>query len=416
MDEKQRKEIALFRYSLIAPVLTGSVKNAMGYFREASLRVYNVASAGRRRFKPATFKTWLALYRRGGFDALMPAQRSDKGKCRIIDESLAALIASTVEEMPDASCAAIYRRLIAYGHIQPGSISEGTLRKFIKDSGLKKKPSSKTPRRKFEKEHFAQLWIADVMHGGYIRHEGKKRKTFLIAAIDDYTRMIPLWGWFFHENSTSLTMALKEGIRKFGLPQALYCDNGSIFVSSHLQIACARLGIVLIHSKPYDPPSRGKIERFFRTVRGNFLSGLDLREIKDLSQLNSQFARWLNKQYHKQFHHGIRSAPMDRFMADVKDISLKTITDEELDRSFEVTIHRRVKNDSTVSIKNILYECPPEFIGKKIQIRYPIDKPEALTIYENNSPIHSLHRVCVHQNASLPALGIHFAKEVPDDD
>ncbi len=415
MDENRRKEIGLFKYALIAPVISGNVNVQMDYFREAAKKEYDVPYIGKRKYKARTFKSWLKRYRKNGFNALMPKQRGDKGKSRKIDDQLAACIKETVFKFPFLSCAAIYRMLVAEGKIRVDGITEGTLRNYINDNALKNK-STPVPRKKFEKEHVNDLWIADCMHGPYIKCNQKKRKVFLIAAIDDFTRMVPARGWFFNENSICLEIVIKEAIRRFGLPQALYCDNGAIFSTSHLQLACARMGIALIHSKPYDSPSRGKIERFFRTVRQKFLSLLDVTEIHDIVQLNERFERWLEKEYHKHFHHGIGTTPMDRFIQAIKHTPIKRVAEQELDMAFQITIFRKVKNDATVSVNNILYECSPKFIGKKVQIRYPSDKPEDLTIYEDNSPMEKLNKVNIHENASVPAWGIKFNKEEKNDD
>ena len=414
MDQDRRKQIALFRYGLIAPVLSGNITVQMKYFRDAAEKEYEVPYIGRHKYKARTFKSWLRRYRIGGFDALMPKNRADKGQCRKIDDHLAACIKETVLKFPSASCAAIYRMLVAEGKIRPDGITEATLRNYINHNELKEK-SVPLPRKKFEKEHVNDLWIADCMHGPYIPCGPKKHKVFLIAAIDDFTRMITARGWFFHENSICLEIAIKEAIRRFGLPCALYCDNGSLFSTSHLQLACARLGIALIHSKPYDSPSRGKIERFFRTVRQKFLSFLDLTEIGDIDQLNERFEHWLEKEYHKHFHHGIDTTPMDRFIYALNKSPIKRITEQQLDMAFQITIYRKVKNDSTVSVNNTLYECSPKFIGKKIQIRYPSDKVQDLTIYEDDTPVEKLRKVNIHDNASVPAWGITFSKEDQDD-
>ena len=415
MDEDRRKKIALFKYGLIAPVLSGNTGLQMKYFKEAAKKEYDVPYIGLRQYKARTFKSWLRRYRIGGFDALMPKQRGDKGLSRKIDDRLAACIQETVLKFPVVSCAAIYRMLIAEGKIRPDGVTEATVRNYITGNQLKQK-GVPVPRKRFEKEQVNDLWIADCMHGPYIPYDKKKHKAFLIAAIDDFTRMIPARGWFFNENSICLECVLKEGIRRFGLPRALYCDNGSLFSTSHLQLACARLGIALIHSKPYDSPSRGKIERFFRTVRQKFLSFLDMKELHDIEQLNERFERWLDKEYHRHFHHGIGTTPMDRLIHALKNNPVKRVTEPELDTAFQITLHRKVKNDSTVSIHNTLYECSPKFIGKKIEIRHPSDNSTDLSIYEDNSPVEKLRKLNIHENAAVPAWEITFSKEDEHED
>lgn len=415
MDEDRKKDIALFKYALIAPVLQHNVKFQMQYFREVSQKQYEVPHMGRMRFKAGTLKEWLRQYRRHGFDALMPKTRNDKGLCRKINNQLAQDIKESVEKYPILSCSAIYRLLVTEGRMQIGYMNEGTLRKYIRDNRLRE-TNPPVLRKKFEKEHVNELWIADCMHGPYIMCGKNKCKVFLIAAIDDRTRMITGGRFFFHENSISLEILLKEAVSRFGLPHAIYCDNGSLFQSSHLQLACARLGTALIHSKPYDSPSRGKIERFFRTVRQKFLPFLDIAEIQDIDQLNDQFQRWLQKEYHRGFHHVIDTDPMSRFMQEIKHTPIKRVSEEELNMAFQITITRKVKNDATVSVGNVLYECPPEFIGKKVQIRYPSDKQKGLTIYEDDKPMHKLTKINIHENSNPPAWAIKFQREDDKND
>lgn len=414
-NDERRQGIALFRYGLIAPVLQENVRNQMAYFREIAGKEHLVPYVGKRKFKVDTFKSWLRRYRKGGFEALKPKNRADTGVSRKITGELGETIKQTMASNPFLSCSGVYRLLIAQGLMESHYINEGTLRKYVEDQGLKENPLP-APRKKFEKEHINELWIADCMHGPYVKSHGKKAKTYLIAAIDDRSRMIVGARFFFQENSIALEIVIKEAISRFGLNDALYCDNGSLFVSSHLQLACARLGIALIHSKPYDSPSRGKIERFFTTVRQKFLPLIDPSEIQDIEDLNEHFARWLHNDYHKSFHQGIATTPMDRFMEGLKDREIKRVSQQELDRAFEITITRVVKNDATVSVHGVLYECPPEFIGKKIEIRYPSDKPEALTIYENDKPLKAIKKVNIHQNANIPAWSISFSREEKKND
>lgn len=419
MNEKQRKEVGLFRYSIIAPVLSGNVIGQNKYFREAGQKEYAVPHLGKKKYDYQTFKKWLKQYRNHGFEALIPKERDDKGKSRKIDDSLKNAIVEALTSYPFLSGAAIYRLLVSQGNIRVGvgcgSINEGTLRKYINDNQLRQKSQSNTeptPRKKFEKEHINLLWTIDCLHGPYIKLDGypRKHKVFLIAGIDDHSRMICARGWSTQENAMALEKVLKDGFARFGIPKALYCDNGSIFSSFHLQLASARLGIALIHSKPYDSPSRGKIERFFRTVRDKFLSILDLGEINNLQILNQQFESWLDKEYHKYPHSGIGQTPMERFLEDSKQIPIKYVSQEELDNAFQVTIYRVVKNDATVSFNNTLYQCPPNLIGQKIQIRYTFDKPQELMIYQDDRPLVKLTPCCPHENADAPANRISFSK------
>ena len=408
MSDKRSEDIALFKYRIIAPILNEYGKGQMRYFREMAQQEYNVPHLGPKLYKAATFKSWLRDYRNGGFDALKPKIRADKGCSRKIDEHLSQIIKDTVKSFPFLSSAAIYRLLIAEGKLLPNQMGESTLRKYIQDNQLAITNTQPTPRKKFEKEHINELWIADCMHGPHIVHDAKSRKVFLIDIIDDCSRVIVGARFFFHENSLSLQSLVKEAINRFGVPQALYTDNGAIFISSSLQLACARLGIALIHSKPYDSPSRGKIERFHRTIRQKFLPIIKLNEIESIEQLNTVFSQWLLKEYQKSFHKGIGGKPMDKWIDKAKDISIKRVSAQKLDQAFDMSIKRKVKNDSTISVNSIIYEVPNTFIGKTIELRYPYDNPEKLTIYEENKPVCTIKKINLQENASPPSWEIHF--------
>ena len=338
-DVKRRTDIALFKYALIAPVLLQQVDVQSKYFREVAGKEHEVPHIGRRRFRADTLKKWLKRYRGKGFDSLLPKEREDKGTPRKINPATGEAIRKYLARYSGLSSAALYRLMIAEGEIRLGQFNEGTLRKYVGDNGLRK-TASPEPRKKFEHDQVNDLWIADTMYGPLIRYGKKKHKVFLISAIDDHSRVITGARFFFQENSLCLELILKEGIRRFGLPQAVYCDNGSIFVSAHLQLACARLGIALIHSRPYDSPSRGKIERYHRTVRQKFLSLIDPDHIEDLDHLNDLFRRWLDQDYHRQFHHGIGETPLDRMMNSLKTTAIKKVPEEELDRAFMITLHK----------------------------------------------------------------------------
>lgn len=411
MDKKKDETIALFRYGIIAPVLNNGEVKQMEYFRQMSKREHDVPFLGTKRYKVCAFKSWLRKYRKGGFDALKPGIRKDKGGSRKINEKVAIAITKKITDFPFLSASALYRVLISEGAIAPTSIASGTVRKYIRDNNLRLRISEQVPRKKYEKEHINELWITDAMHGPLIWDANKKRKTFLISVIDDCSRVIVGAHFFFQENSVSLEIVLKEAFSRFGLPNVLYCDNGSIFVSSHLNLACARLGIALVHSKPYDSPSRGKIERYHRTIRQKFLPLLNQENDLSLIELNTSFDAWLDKEYQKAEHSGIAQKPMDKWTADLKQTKIKRVTTSELDLAFYVTIERKVKNDSTVMLNNLCYEVPYKFIGKKVEIRYPINNPLDLHLYDNNKPIAKLKLVNPIENANLPYWGIKFTKQ-----
>jgi putative transposase len=409
MDQKTGEAIALFRYSVIASVLHSDGAGVMEHFREMAAKTFDVPHYGSRQYEVATFKSWLRDFRKGGIDNLKPKVRSDKGKARVIAPELGQVIEEKRGLYPSLSCSALYKLLISEGHIDTNVVSEPTLRNFLNSHGLLRVREETQPRKKYERAHVNELWVADFMHGPHILIGRRKRKAFLCAIIDDYSRMVVGAEFFVNENTPALESTFKTAVLKHGIPQRLYCDNAKIFRSQHLQLVCARLQTALIHSKPYDPPSRGKVERWFRSVRERFLALLAPVEITSLDDLNSRLFKWIEDEYHSVHHHGIDTRPIDRWMADLKETEIRRICEHELDVIFLQKIKRWVKNDSTISILATLYEVPAKYIGEHIEIRFPTDKPDEVYLYEENRPVCRIRKVNPQENAQSPVAGIKFS-------
>jgi len=408
MDKKLAELIALFRYKVIAAALEKGI-GQKEYFSKQAERTWDVPGYGTKQYTVSAFKSWLADYRVGGFEALFPITRSDTGKCRRITDELAKSIKQASADLVSVPVSVFYRYLDSQGIINPPYVSESALRRFASAHGLLQPTKEVVPRKKFEKEHINELWIADTLHGPYLKDGKKNRKSYLVAVIDDHSRMIVGSGWFFQENTLALEIVLKEAIRRFGLPEVFYCDNGSIFSSQSLHLACARLAIALRHSKPYDSPSRGKIERAWRTIRDKFLSTLHLAGVVGMQQINDLFSSWLDSDYHKVYHHGIDCRPIDRWLADARQTRIRKPSEEELDWAFYQSFERKVKNDSTIQLDGILWEVPARYIAKTIEVRYPTGSSDRLCLFENGKPVLKLARCKPAENATSPASCIRFS-------
>lgn len=408
MEKKLAELIALFRYKIIAAAMEKGIPQKDYLARQAE-KTWDVPGYGPKQYTVSAFKSWLADYRAGGFEALLPTTRNDTGTSRKITSELAKIIEQTAIDFPGARLSVFYRFLDSQGIINPPYVSESALRRFVSAHQLLRAANEPIPRKKYEKEHINELWISDTMHGPHLVDGKKKRKSYLIAIIDDHSRMIVGSGWFFAENTLALETVLKDAIRRFGFPELFYCDNGSIFSSQSLQLSCARLGIILRHSKPYDSPSRGKIERLWRRVRDQFLSTLSAAGTVGIQQINDLFASWLESDYLKAFHYGIEGRPIDRWLADAKVTRIRKASDEELDWAFYQSFQRKVKNDSTFQLDGKLWEVPARYIGKKIEVRYPTGFPERLYLFEDGKPILKLARCKPNENATAPASSIRFS-------
>ncbi len=417
MDQKdQNEQSALFKYGVIAPVIHDTAKKQAAWFREAAQKVYDVPGLGRRKYQWRTFKSWLRSYRIHGFDGLKPKSRTDKGISRKVDDGLAQLIKEKYDQFPEIKVSLLYRMLVNEGFILHGSPCEEAVRKFIKNKNLKPKGPPVLPRKKFEKPHVNQLWVSDFMHGPPLTIDNKKRRLYLCGIIDDHSRLLTGCKWLLSENSMGLEIVLKEAILTYGVPKVFYCDNGAAFSSNHLQLACARLNIALVHSKPYDSPSRGKIERFWRTVKDGFMAVVDRQKNYSLLRFNQMFEQWIQNHYHRVAHHSIGQPPLDCYLNDIRTTAIRRIEQNQLDLYFYQTFKRTVKNDATISFNSQLFEAPPKYIGCKIEVRHPTGAPAELFIYENDKPVVRISKVDPVFNSKNISSQIRFSQNNREDE
>src|SRR5690606_9970623 len=239
-------------------------------------------------------------------------------------------------------------------------------------------------RKRFAHDKVNALWQADLSHGPYIPIKGKMKKTFLIAYIDDCSRLVPYAQFFSSEKCDGARVVTKEALIRRGKPTISYADNGKIYRSETLQYACAQLGITVAHTQPYDPQSKGKIERFFKTVQTRFYPLLQVEPAQSLEELNERFWRWLEGDYHRRNHASLDGkTPHETFQSQLDQ--LRFLEDPSiLDSIFLKREHRKVKADGTITLNKQLYEVPSRFIGHSIDVR--LDE-KGVYVFENDKKI-----------------------------
>ncbi len=401
MTEEIRKAIALFRHQIISPVLVETKRERAKYFREQEMRELDVPGQGQKKISAWTMKGWLKAYKKNGFHGLMPKVRSDRGRTRRLAIENEEAIVKMRGELMDLKVAHFYRRAMKAKLLGEPPICQETLRRILFDRNMIKPSEPKTPRRRYEMSRFGELWVGDFMHGpmlisGVRGGREMKKKAILLAIIDDFSRLIVGARWDFAETTEAIEQVFKEAVLTYGKPDRLYVDNGPSFSSEYLRLVCAHLEIGLVHSKPYDSPSRGKIERFFRTTRENFLSD---SKATTLSEINEAFSRWLREEYHHRHHHGIDCPPTDRYRRSIHDYPRPRVNEDVVEELFMAQTQRRVNKDSTLSFNKLIYEAPAKYIGQKVEIRYRQDRPREIFLYENNVCVTSLKVVDARANA-----------------
>lgn len=402
MNEKLREQVALFRYGLIAPLLNGQV-DTKEYFRELEGKVHSIPYYGERKVAEKTVKEWLLHYRRNGFEALKPKKRADRGNSRRLSPEDQDHILELRKKILHMPVSVFYEQLIENGEIQKNQISYSTINRLLKKYNLVGKQMLATPERKrFAHEKINVLWQGDLSHGPYLQ----KKKTFLIAYIDDCSRLVPFAQFFTSEKFDGLREVTKEALIRRGKPSMIYADNGKIYRSETLQYACAQLGITLTHTQPYDPQSKGKIERFFKTVQTRFYPLLQAEPARSLDELNERFWRWLEEDYHRRIHASLEGkTPHEVFQAQLDQV--KFLEDPSiLNTIFLKREHRKVRPDGTITLNKQLYEVPHRFIGYPVDIRFD---EQGVYVYEDNRKVAEAIPVSMHDNAHVKRVRSPFS-------
>lgn len=376
-DNDHRHAVALFRYGLIAELvrLEPGAKGLYAQIETKAAGHYTIPGSSRTRVAAETIRDWLKQYRRGGFDALLPKPRADRGQSRSLPAQVVDVLLATKEGNPALSVQLVIREARKHTDVpEELPLPGATVHRLLARHGLMDKPrgdSSDSDRRRFAFRHAGQMWMSDVMHGPSVRVGARsKRKTYLIAFIDDATRVIPYCAFTLSENTRTFLPVFKQALLRRGLPKRLYVDNGANYRSQHLALVCAKLGIALIHARPYRPSGKGKIERWFKTVRAQLLTRLSEDDTRDLQSLNRRLWAWVEGEYHHAPHRGLeRNTPVEQWTLCAQDVSFPE-PGMDLDDLFLFECMRKVQKDRTVSLNGVVYEVDAALVGEKVTLRF----------------------------------------------
>jgi transposase InsO family protein len=367
--------VATFRHAVIGPVCArelshGDLADAL---REISqTRVRPPESKLTKKYSVATLERWLYAYRRGGLPALRPRGRSDRGRGRDLTDELRQLICDIRREYPSASARLIVRTLEADGRLEAGTIRPGTVRRLLHQEGLDRiavrDGAGPKTRLRWQAAAPDALWHGDVCHGPTLRLGGVRTPLRIHGMLDDCSRYVVALEAHAQEREEDMLRVLIRALRLHGKPDVLYLDNGSTYRGEVLRTACSRLGISLLHARPYDPEARGKMERFWRTLREGCLDHLG--EVGSLDDVNQRLAVFLERHYHPEPHAGLMGraptsvyAPSTRAPNHVDEIHLR--------EALAVRERRRVRRDTTVSVLGGVYELEQGFLaGRVVDIVY----------------------------------------------
>ena len=403
-DDKKLK-IATFRFGLISEFVTG-VRLDYGerekLIFQKSERSYDIPFSRRSQISRTTIRKWINDYKKAGhrIEGLYPKERSDKGRIRSLSSSLKLAVKELKKENPDLKIPAIitclkHRKLIA----QDEHVSLTGLYRYLKSERLNSINEDAVDKRHFEAQHPNEIWQSDVLHGPKVKFNKKLCKTYLIAIIDDHSRYVVHAEFYLAETRENFLNCLRQAILKRGLPQTLYIDNGSCFRALHLEQVAAQLGIGIKHSRPYIPQGRGKIERWFKFVRDNYLQTVSLlkSDVSTLDLLNSDFFNWVEA-YNNKVHSTTKQSPYDRYQAGLECV--RPAPKHLLDYFRQIEF-RRVKKDRTIRLAGIILEAPVGLIDKQIELRFHPDDLSSIEIFFQNKSYGLASIVNPHTNSLI---------------
>jgi transposase InsO family protein len=380
-DPLERKtEIALFRYGLIAPLLydplaAGALEQAL---RAIAAKSYTIPYSKRTRVGVSTLRRYLQQYNQGGFDALRPQERRDKREPRAFPPAVLTKAVALREAQPERTTPMIVHLLQRDPELklqQP--LNAHTLATHLRALGKTRRlvRSQNRSFTRFERSAPNELWQGDAMDGPWLpdpKEPARKRKAYLFCFLDDYSRLVPYAEFFWDEALPRMERVLKVAMLRRGVPRAIYVDNGKVYAANQFAAACASLGIQRIHSRPYCPEGRGKQERFFETVRLQFMPEVAVSSVATLAELNQSFWAWLELIYHQTLHSETGQTPLERYQQGLKDV--RPADHDQLVQAFRWRETRKVRKDGRIELQGNTYQVDPTFIGRTLELRFdPFD-------------------------------------------
>jgi transposase InsO family protein len=398
-----RKLVAQTKFALIAPVISMTYpdESISAYFRRIAMHEIEWPDGTKRKFSDGTLKTWLQRYRMEGIDGLIPKSRLDAGRVRKLNDHHKEFIHNLIKEFPRITGVMVYEKMIEEGILNIGDASVDTIQRYIRNSGIRNGRATITKeRRTWEYAHSCDGYEADTCHTFYIFDEnGEYRKTYLIAIIDNHSRMIVGAEFFYNDNAVNFQKVWHDAVLRYGRSKVIILDNGSSYKNKSTREIEARLGTKVIYNPPYEPTGKALIERFFHTIKMRWLDCDHGRNYHSLTDLNTKLNSWINE-YNRTGHSALdkdsndNHTPLDRYMYDMRDIEPCRLSNKSsveyaswLEEVFLYETTRKVNGDSTVVVENISFDVPSQYIGLRVIIRYEPRRFENVYLYDVSKKI-----------------------------
>ena len=386
----------LFRYGVISPLLQRFLsgdKITFNDFKELAEKEYYFKGKSYK-YSPHTIKKWYYHYQREGLNKLKTKERKDKNESRKLNSDVIEYLIDLRGKYPKMTTKNMYKRVVKDGYINE-NISIRSFYRYLKHNDLKRSVATRTERRRYEKEYPNDVWQGDTTYGPYITIDGKKYRTYLIHFIDDNSRLVVGHGFYLNDSAINVQKTLKKAIKTYGIPKQIYLDNGKSYKNEQLSLIGARLGIKLTHTHPYDPESKGKVERCFKTIKDGWMNAKNWNNFKSIEDLEKDYEEYLFNDYINKEHRELGDTPNNVWHKGIEKTKWRRLEEEKIEEAFMHEIKRKVSKDGVISINNELYEVESIYADETVTIRYYISNMEKMWVYEKEerkSEVRKLNR------------------------
>lgn len=409
LTDREREEMALFRYNIISPLIISPERylNVKAFFREAAEKVYEDPNGKDTKISSSTIERWYYRYKKYGFDSLKPQIRADAGSYRKIDEDIEEQVRYIKQTYPRLPAVTIYDKLQENGTISKNDVSLSTITRLVSRIKKEEMITSNKDMRRYEKAHINEVWCGDSSYGAYLITGNTKVRTYIIALMDDASRMVLAGDIFTRDNYINLMAVIKVAVHKYGVPKMFNFDNGKNYRSHQMELLAGRIGSNVHYNPPYTPTGKAKIERWFKTLKDHWLCQLTSEELHSLDLMRESFQKYVDE-YNNTVHSSLQGyTPKQRFFLEGNRIS--RITDQQIHDAFLLELERKVSSDSVVMIDSVEYEVHYSFAKQRIKLRYSPDLSEVYVVKGDKlEPVKLLNKV---ENSSVKREKVKFYEQ-----
>lgn len=352
-----------------------------------------------------TLRRWMFLYQHEGYKGLLPKSKPGNTNSSV-DEKIVDEAIILKREVPTRSIRQIITILEMEGLVEPGQVKRSTLQDHLTKRGYSSRQlrmyhsSGAGAARRFQRSNRNDLWQMDLKYL-LVLPETSKRKAqqlYVSAIIDDSTRMVVACKVYDKQDTPNVLSSFRYAIERFGIPDRIFTDNGSQYISKHIQQVCAKLGIKKITARPRAACAKGKVEALNKYL-DTFVAEVKLKNPQTVAEVQHYMDIWIQELYHNKPHSALDGkTPLMAFKQDSKNIRWATM--EQLDYAFVFTEKRLVDKTGCLSFRSIVWEAGQDLIGMKVDILFRPDNPEEIEVFHEGFEPRKIRPIVIKEHSA----------------